>query len=305
MRIKVFAPAKVNLTLHVTGQRQDGYHLLDSLIAFAPIGDDLTMACAAEMRLAVAGSEAQGVPADARNLVWRAVAAHQAQCGATGGVEITLEKHLPAASGIGGGSSDAAAGVRGAMALGGSEEVGFSGGKLDVRTRGGLAQLDLLALGADVPMCYRPAPIRVQGIGEAITPVSLPPLPAVLINPRVEVSTPAVFRALASKTNPPSPDVLPNWPDARALIDWLATQRNDLEAPAAALAPVIGEVLGALRGQAALARMSGSGATCFGLFYTEAEAESAAASLARAHPEWWLRAGVLGDQTDLAAPQSL
>ena len=304
MPIEVFAPAKVNLTLHVIGQRADGYHLLDTLIAFAPIGDHLWMERADASTLEVTGRESAGVPADGRNLVARAVAEHAQACELSGHVAMTLEKHLPAASGIGGGSSDAAAAVRGAMALFGTGEVSCSEGRLEMSTATGTAELDLLGLGADVPMCLRPVPARVRGIGERMEAVSLPPLPAVLVNPRIEVPTPAVFRALASKTNPPSPETLPKWSDTAALIAWLGTQRNDLEPPAVALAPVIGEVLGALRGSAALARMSGSGATCFGLYHTEVEAMRAAESIAQAHPDWWVRHGVLGDQSELAAAKS-
>lgn len=301
MAIEVFAPAKVNLTLHVIGQREDGYHLLDSLVVFAPFGDNLRMARADAPSLRITGSEARGVPSDARNLVMRAAALHAQVCGVGGAIAMILDKTLPAASGIGGGSSDAAAALRGAIALAGMDVSAQVEGRLTIRGAGGAFDLDLLALGADLPMCFRPEPARVRGIGERREAIALPPLPAVLVNPRIEVATPDVFRALTSKINPPSPEKLPDWPDTAALIAWLGTQRNDLEPAAVTVAPVIGAVLAVLDDTADLARMSGSGATCFGLYQTASEAESAAKAIAAAHPEWWVRHGILGDQSDRSA----
>lgn len=279
--IEVFAPAKVNLALHVTGRRADGYHLLDSLVAFAPVGDVLRLRRDAGPLLTVDGPEGEGVPEGPENLVLRAAALTGA------GAAFSLTKNLPAASGIGGGSSDAAAALRGLEALGAARPEGLE------------------RLGADVPMCMEPRPARTRGIGEVLTPVRLPPLPAVLLNPRVEVSTPAVFKVLACKENPPLPE-LPAFADAGACIDWLAAQRNDLQAPAVALAPVISEVLAALEATPGcrLARMSGSGATCFGLFATEAEARVAHEALVAAGRGWWIASGVLGDQRALAAPRA-
>jgi 4-diphosphocytidyl-2-C-methyl-D-erythritol kinase len=299
MPIEVFAPAKVNLTLHITGQRADGYHLLDSLIAFAPVGDQLRVATSSAMAVSVIGPEAAGVPTDHRNLVWRALDLMQGARFA-----VTLDKHLPAASGIGGGSSDAAAALRGALALAGHKDAHVTRGLLRSETSGGSYDLNLLALGADVPMCYHPRPVRVQGIGEDITPVSMPPLPAILVNPRVEVSTPQVFQALTTKTNAPSPQTIPHWQDAAQMIAWLAEQRNDLEPPAVSLQPVIGQVLASLREHCDFARMSGSGATCFGLCANPERAREAAALVAAAHPDWWVRFGMLGDQTALSAPRT-
>ena len=274
--IEVLAPAKVNLALHVTGQRADGYHLLDSLVAFAPFGDRIGLTPAAAPMLRVTGPEAAGVPEGPENLVLRAAAL----AGRT--AEITLEKNLPPASGIGGGSSDAAAVLR---ALGAAPE-------------------GLERLGADVPMCLVPRPARVRGIGEQLEPVTLPPLPAVLVNPRLEVATPAVFRALSWRENPPLPE-LPAFGGAVDCIDWLRERRNDLEPPAVALAPVIGTVLAMLRATPGcrLARMSGSGATCFALYATLAEAEAALARVRIARPSWWAACGALGDQTASAQPR--
>lgn len=266
----VLAPAKINLALHVTGQRgADGYHLLDSLVVFADVGDWLTFdADGAPLRLGVTGPMAEGVPTDDSNLVMRAARAAGLSTG-----RITLDKHLPAAAGIGGGSSDAAA---------------------MLRRLGHVPDDDGLSLGADVPVCLRARATRMTGIGEGLEDVPfLPPLPAVLVNPRVAVPTGPIFQGLASKTNPPM-GALPDRPDLAGLIGWLAARRNDLEPPALSLQPVIGDVLDALRAEgAALARMSGSGATCFGLFTAADETQTAARAIAAAHPGWWVTACVL------------
>lgn len=271
---KVFAPAKVNLTLHVTGQRADGYHLLDSLVVFADVGDRVAVRTAETLSLDVTGPMAQGVPSDASNLVWKAAALFDTP------VAITLSKYLPAAAGIGGGSSDAAATLLAISDLTGQKRLPEGTGEL----------------GADVRVCLMRQAARMSGIGEIVDPVpDLPPLHAVLANPGVEVATPAVFGALTEKANKPMSKALPRWPGTRHLIDWLAAQRNDLEAPAIKTQPVISEViasLGALSG-ARLARMSGSGATCFALFETREDAEAGAETLARDQPAWWITPATL------------
>lgn len=269
--IEAFAPAKINLTLHVTGRRSDGYHLLDSLVAFADIGDRITLCRAEGLTLAVTGPMAADVPVDGRNLVLRA-----ARLAGVGDAAITLDKHLPTAAGIGGGSSDAAATLRA------------------LRQTHGAWIADPLALGADLPVCLLARTARMQGIGELVTPVTgVPPLPCVLVNPGISVPTPAVFRALAQRGGTPMPDI-PEFADASDCARWLVGQRNDLEAPARRLAPVIGDVLTALAGAgAALVRMSGSGATCFGLFSDRQQANAAAAAIAVSHPAWWVQATVL------------
>ena len=301
---ETFAPAKINLALHVTGQRADGYHLLDTLVSFAPVGDLVTLE-RGPLSLKVSGPEARGVPEDGRNLVAKAVYHHAETCGFDGAVTMQLLKNLPAASGIGGGSSDAAAALRGMIALYDTPELWCREGRLALAAHEDameqLAILDLAALGADLPMCFVPAPARVRGIGEILEPVSLPDLPAVLVNPRVEVPTPTVFKGLIEKTNPPMGEI-PAGLDTVSCIDWLAHLRNDLQAPAVAAAPVIGAVLAAL-GEAPLARMSGSGATCFALYASEAEAEQAASALRKARPDWWVAAALLGDQTARSAPR--
>lgn len=298
--VSVFAPAKINLTLHVTGRRDDGYHLLDSLVAFAPVGDRLVFQDGNTLSLTVDGPEAQGVPADIDNLVMKAVLPF---CDGRGAA-MTLTKVLPVASGIGGGSSDAAAAVRGAIAFWNDDPA------LDLMALGPEILLEtrarpLVALGADIPMCLMARPCRARGIGEQVAFVDLPAVPAVLANPRVPVSTPEVFRALAQRENAAMPDDLPALADASALIDWIAACRNDLEAPALGVAPQIGAVLeelAALEG-AGLARMSGSGATCFALFPDAEAAKAATERLTRDRPDWWIAGGLLGDQSTRAMPR--
>lgn len=271
--ITEFAPAKLNLCLHVTGRRPDGYHLLDSLVVFASVGDRVTVAPADALSLSVEGPEAAGLQAEADNLVLRA-----ARATGVAGADLLLHKALPVASGIGGGSADAAATLRALARLSG-------------RTP---AAAELTALGADVPVCLSGRPVRMQGIGEVLTPLpKLPPLSCVLVNPRVALATPRVFATLERRENAPLPTLPVGWDDAGALCHWLASAtRNDLAPPARALAPVIAEVeaaLAALPG-CLLARMSGSGATCFGLFARPDAAQAAARTIRQARPGWWVAA---------------
>jgi 4-diphosphocytidyl-2-C-methyl-D-erythritol kinase len=265
MTVEVFAPAKINLTLHVTGQRSDGYHLLDSLVIFADVGDRITLTKAAETRLAVSGPSAAGVPVDGRNLVVKAAQL----MGVTAGIH--LHKALPAAAGIGGGSSDAAATLIGLSQL------------FDMPLPGPDA---VLSLGADVPLCLRRGLVRMQGIGEQLTVLgSAPEMHLVMVNPRVEVPTPTVFKALGCKDNPAM-----DWPMTPIdWVSWVAEQRNDLEAPAVAAEPVIADVLEVLRAQTGcrLARMSGSGATCFAIMDGVQAQKNAVAHIKTAHPDWW------------------
>jgi 4-diphosphocytidyl-2-C-methyl-D-erythritol kinase len=286
--ITELAPAKINLTLHVTGLRGDGYHLLDSLVAFCGVGDRISVRAAPEHSMALSGPFAHDIPPGEDNLVMRAARAF----GGDAGFAIGLEKNLPVASGLGGGSADAAAAIRAILRFKQDRDpvARTIAPENDAAT--------VLSLGADVPVCLGSRPARMRGIGERLD--WLGPLPEtylVLVNPRVAVPTPDVFRALNAKNNPPMPDRLPDWADAQALADWLVTMRNDLEGPARSLAPVIGDVLGHLAAQpgAMLTRMSGSGATCFALFATRAKAENAAAAIGKAQPVWWTAAGpVLG-----------
>ena len=276
MAVTDFAPAKVNLTLHVTGQRADGYHLLDSLVVFAGVGDSVTVAAAPALSLAITGPMGAMLPVTDDNLVLRAARA----MGAT--AQITLHKVLPVSSGIGGGSADAAACLRALARLTGQALPGPD---------------QVLALGADVPVCLAGTPARMTGIGEGLGPV--PPLPAawlVLVNPGVAVSTPAIFRALARRDNAPMPASLPRLKTTADLAAFVAMQRNDLESPAIALQPVIAQVKTALTAQPGcmLARMSGSGATCFGLFADPLSANAAARALQAAQPGWWVADAPMG-----------
>lgn len=265
-----FAPAKINLCLHVTGRRADGYHLLDSLVVFAGVGDQVSGTLADPPSLSVEGPKAAGLTGEGDNLVLRAARAMGVSA------RIVLEKHLPVSSGIGGGSADAAATMRLLARL--------SGRALPEAAA-------VLALGADVPVCLAGRPARMTGIGEGLAP--LPPLPEVwlvLANPGVALSTPAIFRALARADNAPLPRDLPRLRSAADLAAFMMMQRNDLEPPALALEPVIGRVKAALSAQAGclMARMSGSGATCFGLFADPLAAHAAARAIRAAEPGWWL-----------------
>ncbi|MEM7752132.1 MAG: 4-(cytidine 5'-diphospho)-2-C-methyl-D-erythritol kinase [Pseudomonadota bacterium] len=297
--VEVFAPAKVNLTLHITGQRDDGYHLLDSLVVFAPARDRLVIQDGSTLSLTVEGPEAEGVPADMSNLALKA--AEMVADGA--GASLLLEKHLPAASGIGGGSADAAAALRGMFACRDHLEGGEMGMPSDVLLERYADRI--LGLGADVPMCLMSVPCRASGIGDKIEFLDLPPLPALLVNPRVPVSTAAVFSALSERENAPMPAEVPTFEDASHLIDWLQDQRNDLQAAAIATVPVIAEVLEVLSGlpDCRLARMSGSGATCFALFETQDAAIAAGVILNARYPEWWMVGGILGPQANAAIPR--
>ncbi len=263
--------AKVNLTLHVTGQRADGYHLLDSLVVRAGIGDTLRVEPSDQLELTVDGPYAAVTPLDARNLVIRAARLLDAEVGR--GARLHLTKMLPASAGIGGGSADAAAALTLLSAHWGVPIPN-----------------DTAVLGADVPVCLNAYPQRMTGIGENLVPAGpLPPCWLVLVNPDQGMPTPDVFARLDSKMNPPMPPVLPSFETAPAFADWLATQRNDLEGPALQIVPAIANCLAALQ-DAIIARMSGSGATCFGLFESEARATGVAARIAKAQPGWWVAA---------------
>ncbi|GAA6209523.1 4-(cytidine 5'-diphospho)-2-C-methyl-D-erythritol kinase [Cognatishimia sp. WU-CL00825] len=276
-KVTAFAPAKINLTLHVTGRRADGYHLLDSLVVFADIGDQITVQPATDLSLKVHGPMARGVPADKSNLVLKAAAMFDTGQGAA----LDLHKDLPAASGIGGGSSDAAAALRALSQF----------WKKSLPT----AQ-DCLALGADVPVCLNPKPQRMSGIGEQLQLLSgIPDCPVLLVNPGVSVPTPLIFKALKTPDNAPMQDQIPSFSAAADFVAWLKKQRNDLQAPALQTAPIIGKVLETLRDLpgCALARMSGSGATCFAIFSDRNQLVQAAQNLKRTHPDWWVRTGLL------------
>lgn len=273
------ARVKINLCLHVLGRRADGYHLLDGLTAFAGLGDRLTATPAEEFGLSLSGPFASALGGEGDNLVLRTARALAQRLGESRGAALTLDKRLPVASGIGGGSADAAATLRLLERL------------WDRRLPAAEREVLALSLGADVPVCLAGRAAFVRGVGEVIAPA--PPLPAawlLLANPGVGVSTPAVFSRLAGRFSAPvEAPPAEGWADAGALAAWLHAQRNDLEVPAREVCSAVGEVLAALAAQpeALLARMSGSGATCFALFGTYAAAETSRRAVARAHPGWW------------------
>jgi 4-diphosphocytidyl-2-C-methyl-D-erythritol kinase len=275
-----FAPAKVNLYLHVTGRRTDGYHLLDSLVVFGPAADTVSATPAAGLSLVVEGPFGAGLADEPDNLVLRAARALAVAAGVPPGAALRLVKRLPVASGIGGGSADAAAALRLLNRVWGLDfpqaRLAEIGGRL----------------GADIPVCVAARPCRMQGVGEVLLPApALPECGMLLVNPGVALATPAVFRARQTGFTPAA--TLPEaWADAPAMARNLAALHNDLEAPAIGLCPPVTEVLAALRALPGclLARMSGSGATCFGLFTDAATAEAAAAALPGA---WWRSAGAL------------
>ncbi|WPY94012.1 4-(cytidine 5'-diphospho)-2-C-methyl-D-erythritol kinase [Limimaricola variabilis] len=275
---KGLAPAKINLALHVTGVRAGGYHLLDSLVAFAGVGDQLTALPAAELTLEVTGPFSQGVPVDETNSVLRAARLLQEARGVTQGARLKLVKTLPHAAGIGSGSSDAAAALRLLSQFWGVENFSPS-------------DPEVLELGADVPVClHAPAPARMRGIGEVLEPLpALPGCGLVLVNPGVEVPTGQVFERLERSDNS-AMDALPERLDHAGFVEWLAAQRNDLQAPAEALAPEIGQALKRLRATPGvdLALMSGSGATCIGLCRDMGRARQAARTIQLSQMGWWV-----------------
>lgn len=274
------APAKVNLFLHITGRRADGYHLLESLAVFPRLGDVVAAEPAHGLSLAIAGPFKDQLGADGDNLVIRAAEALRRATGLAAGASLLLDKRLPIASGVGGGSSDAAATLRALLALWRAE--------LSPEALDRLA----LSLGADVPVCLRaPAATWMAGVGERLKPgPRLPNFWMTLANPGVALATGAVFAGLSRRDAPPPPAPPARFATLAALADWLhAKTRNDLEPPAIALAPAIAGLRDALSAApgCALARMSGSGATCYGLFETRGEAEAAAERLRSERPGTW------------------
>ena len=284
--------AKVNLTLRVVGRRTDGYHELESVVAFADCADRLTLTEAPELHLNAIGPLAEACGATADNLVLKAARLLAKRVPGLKVGEFTLDKVLPVAAGIGGGSADAAAALRLLAAL--------NGLSLDDPRMREVA----LATGADVPVCLASFACDMTGVGETLLPLDVPELPCVMVNPRVPVATKDVFQALGLRNGEllvGVTDVIQAaaWPAKGASIaDWVTALKlvpNDLEAPALRIQPAIGEVLSSLRTSegALLARMSGSGATCFALFSHSGEADRAAQKVRADHPQWWVHAGTL------------
>ncbi len=291
-RLSLAAPAKINLFLHVTGRREDGYHLLESLVVFAEAGDRLVVEASEDLSLAITGPFAAAL-ADAgpENLVLRAAAALQRGAAVQSGARIVLEKNLPVSSGIGGGSTDAAAALRALSVLWNIDPASS-----DLAGMG-------LAIGADVPVCLNARSAIMSGVGESLREVAPPPAcGAVLVNGGEGVSTPGVFAARTAPFTEAG-----DWQTPRrfdAFIDALRKCKNDLSDPALSVSPVIGEVLAALSetGQCALARLSGSGGTCFGLYADDAAAANAAALIRAEHPDWWCVATTFRDDAPSIDP---
>ena len=280
------APAKLNLALHVTGRRADGYHALEMLVAFAEIGDELEAVPARKDSLAIIGPFARALGNSDTNLVLRALAAFRRRWPDVlpDGLALRLSKNLPVAAGLGGGSADAAAALR-LFARMSNRDVAFA----DLRE---LA----VELGADVPMCLYSVPAEVRGLGEIVLPLKhFPDCHVVLVNPLVPVATADVFRRLEHRDNPGLPALTDPLTRPAQLALWLGETRNDLETPALTIAPVIGELVGhlALVDGCILARMSGSGATVFGLFGSSKQAHQAAHDLRAAYPGFWVAASPL------------
>ena len=271
--ITEYAYAKVNLALHITGQRADGYHLLDSLVSFALACADRVEVTLGAEGFTVSGPMATPDLANGDNLCVQAARLMGQRA------TIHLDKHLPIQAGIGGGSADAAAVLRAfARAKGAAVPTAQS-----------------VQLGADVPVCCAAQTARMQGIGDNVTLLPhIEPLQAVLVNPRVYVPTPQIFKAITVKTNPPLTAPIPTI--SSDLIAWLRAQRNDMQDAAISVAPIIAQCLNVIErsDQCQLARMSGSGATCFGIYPSEHAAHRAAKSIQHAHPEWWVCATPLG-----------
>ena len=287
-----YGRAKVNLTLQVIGRRVDGYHDLESVVAFADCADRLTLTAGPELSLKTTGPLAEACGETTDNLVLKAARLLAERVPDLKLGAFTLEKVLPVAAGIGGGSADAAAALRLLARL--------NGLPLDDARMREVA----LATGADVPVCLASHACDMTGVGETLLPLDLPDLPCVMVNPRVPVATKDVFEALGLRNGEllvGATDVIrsPAWPKQGASIaDWVEVLKrvsNDLEAPAMRSQPAIGEVLSALRSsdRILLARMSGSGATCFALYSNAADAGRAAQKLRTDHPQWWVHAGTL------------
>ena len=283
--LRTDAPAKINLALHVTGRRADGYHLIESFVVFAELGDHVSVELADRDTFSLEGPEAAVLSTEAAssNLVVRARDALRDAAMQAGTklppVAIRLDKQLLVASGIGGGSADAAATLKALCAVWGYDP--------------GAETLSRIALdlGADVPMCLDGRPLIARGIGEALTAVELGfGLDLVIVNPRIGVSTPKVFSALESPDNPPLPDP-EGVGDKDRFLQWLAATRNDLQPPAQSMVAEIAQCLSALDlAGAQFARMSGSGASCFGVFESAEAARIAAEGLQRDKPGWFVAA---------------
>lgn len=277
--MQIDAPAKLNLFLHVTGKRPDGYHLLESLMVFASIADTISVEPAKQLSLTITGEGSETLQAEEDNIILRAARILAEHLGKKPECHLTLHKRIPIGAGLGGGSADAAATLR---LLCRFWEI-----SPDKKVLEDIA----LSLGADVPFCLNGRAGLVSGVGEKIAPMdALPEIWAVLVNPRIALSTQRVFKRGVKAFTPAGIESIPHWNDAGEAIAWLSKQHNDLETPAIACVPEIAGLLKLLQQQKGceLARMSGSGATCFGLFSEHAQAHEIADKIAVQYPDWWV-----------------
>ncbi len=294
-RVSVFAPAKLNLCLHVGERRTDGYHDVESLVAFVALGDNILLERSESSILSLGGPFGAGLSGGADNLALRAARLLAEKANVRSGARISLQKEIPVAAGLGGGSADAAAVLRGLAQL------------WNLPIDAGMLHELAASLGADVAVCLASAAAWIEGRGERVTVLpALPKIHVLLVNPGVPVSTPAVFASLRRRRGIGLDCPRRPFGDAHALVQFLRTTGNDLEAPARAIAPAIGEVIEEISRlpDVLLARMSGSGATCFGLFENPGALEAARDSLLHRHPDWWIAGTALataGQATPTAA----
>jgi len=275
-----FAPAKINLALHVTGRRADGFHLLDSLVVFGDIGDRISARISEGLSLKVTGPMAKDVPGDDSNLVLRAADLLRERRGVSQGAALTLEKHLPHGAGIGGGSADGAATIKALAELWGVAPLSAD---------------EALPLGADLPVCLAaPQPMRMRGIGDVLEAAPpLPPFWLVLVNPAVTLHTARVFTRLANSYEAEDPplDAMPDGMDFHGFVMWLLGQANSLTKCAVDICPEVAQIISAFYALETCedCDMSGSGSTCWGLFETRRAAEAAAQNLSAEFPAWWVK----------------
>jgi 4-diphosphocytidyl-2-C-methyl-D-erythritol kinase len=289
--VRVFAPAKINLFLHVGSKRADGYHDLQSLVTFVEAGDALEIASAPRLSLEIDGPFGQALARDSNNLVLKSGRALGESLGKDLHARLKLTKNLPVASGIGGGSADAAATLRGLAELWGTAP----------------ATVELAAsIGSDIPVCLASRTAWMEGRGERVTLLDdLPAMDLVLANPGVALPTAGVFSLLVDRSGTGGPSPPRDLTSLADLVRYLQVTRNDLEAPARSIAPIIDEVLQSLRSRGALlARMCGSGATCFGLYSNAADAAEATRAITMSYPQWWVRATRIAQQ-DIGMPEIL
>ena len=269
------ASAKVNLCLQIVGQKSNGFHLLDSIVGFTEFGDHLSFKKSDELELTMKGAFSDQIPVDKSNLILKAAELLKKINNIKTGAHITLTKNLPPSAGLGGGSSDAAATIRGLSRLWDTD----------------LPEIDdLMKIGSDLPVCINQKTQHMKGFGEVLEEINtFPNLPILLVNPLKKVSTQAVFRMLKNKKNPPLSKYEKLFQTKKDWINWLLLQRNDLMEPAVKVEPVISEVLRLISKQISVEKvsMSGSGATCFGIFENKSDCDLAMKRIRLERPDWW------------------